>query len=571
MAYAFYLLGSAGISTSSRYDLVQLEEGWTVSRGEERHTPPQLSRASIGIMNKGDTVTLQTTLPTKGVVPACIEFRSILSTVDVYVDGDQVYSYGHDLAKQNKMLPKYIHFVPVPDDYQGKKIEIVMVAQEDNAFSGISPILFGNYYDISRNLIQNNRIALVIGIFLATFGFILFVQSPFLIFSKRKDFSICLEGLLSIFMGVYILCYNDIMWYLSDRPEFCTFIEYFSLFCLPATILGFITSANQVSAKKLVTAFSILDIAFPIITALLHLLDVVHICHFVQHLHIIVLFEGVTVITALVIHFIRNAKADDDFVSKNYSTYMLILGLILFMGCSVVDIIKFNVMKFGEIGEATARINFMTVGAFIFIICLILNYFFHSIEYIREVSVQQRLEGLAYTDSLTGLANRAKCELSLANLKDDYTIVSIDLDYLKYTNDNYGHAEGDKLLSGFANILSESFSDAQVVGRMGGDEFIAILPYIDEERCQQNIRTLQELMGQKSSSDGPVRYSASYGYAPSNDQKLGPNPTAQNVYLLADARMYSMKKKHHNQSLGRLYDDLLSIMTDKSKGGKINE
>ncbi len=571
MAYAFYLLGSAGISTSSRYDLVQLEEGWTVSRGEEHHIPPQLSKTSIGIMNKGDTVTLQTTLPTKGVVPACIEFRSILSTVDVYVDGEHIYSYGHDLAEQNKMLPKYIHFVPVPDDYQGKKIEIVMVAQDDNAFSGVSSMLFGNYNDISRYLIQNNRIALVIGIFLSTFGFILVVQSPFLIFSKRKDFSICLEGLLSIFMGVYILCYNDITWYLSDRPEFCTFIEYFSLFCLPAAILGFIYAAHQVSSKKLVKVFFLIDIAFPIITALLHITGLVHICHFVQHFHILVLFEGVTVITALIIHFIRNTKADDSFVQKNSSTYMLILGLILFMGCSVVDIIKFNIMKFGAIGEATARINFMTVGAFIFIICLILNYFFHSFEYIREVSVQQRLEGLAYSDSLTGLANRAKCELSLANLKDDYTIVSIDLDYLKYTNDNYGHSEGDKLLNGFARILQESFADASIVGRMGGDEFIAILPYIDEEKCQKNITALQELMNKKNSSEGPVRYSASYGYAPSNDPKLGPNPTAQNVYLLADARMYSMKKKHHNQSLGRLYDDLLSIMADKSKGEKKDE
>ena len=68
-----------------------------------------------------------------------------------------------------------------------------------------------------------------------------------------------------------------------------------------------------------------------------------------------------------------------------------------------------------------------------------------------------------------------------------------------------------------------------------------------------------------------MRYSASYGYATSKDEKVQPGPTAQNVYLLADARMYSMKKKHHNQSLGRLYDDLLKAMGKKSEGGDSDE
>ena len=571
MSYAIYILGSAAISTTSRYDLVQLEDGWTISRGNEIMTSDSLSTSSIGVMNKGDSVVISTYMPEKGIVPACIEFRSFLSTVHIYLDGELIYSFGDEEASLGKMLPKNVHFVPLPDDYHGKKIQIVMMAYEDNAFSGISPILFGNYNDIARHLVESNRIALVIGIFLTTFGFILVTLSPFLIFSKRTDFSISFEGLISIFMGIYILCYNDIMWYLSDRIEFSTFLEYFSLFALPAAILGFIMTGNQVSAKKLVVAYFVINTAFSVSTTVLHLTNLVHICHFVQYLHLLVLVEGITVIASLIIYFIKRAKSEEGFVQQNYSTYMLVLGLILFMGCSVIDIIKFNVLKFGSVGEATANINFMTVGAFIFIICLILNYFFHNIEYIREVSVQQRLEGLAYTDSLTGLANRAKCELTLANLKDEYTIVSIDLDYLKYTNDNYGHAEGDKLLSSFAEILGNSFTDAQIIGRMGGDEFVAILPYIDEERCKRDLDCLEDLMNYKNSSEGPIRYSASYGYASSKDEKLKGNNSPQQVYLLADARMYTMKKHHHNQSLGRLYDDLLKVMNEKSEGGEADE
>ena len=179
------------------------------------------------------------------------------------------------------------------------------------------------------------------------------------------------------------------------------------------------------------------------------------------------------------------------------------------------------------------------------------------------------MEGIAYTDALTGIANRARCELTLAKLDGDYTIISLDLDYLKYTNDNYGHAEGDHLLKGFAGILKESFTEALLIGRMGGDEFIVVLPYIDEERCERAIKCMVDLMCYRTSKEEHIRYSASWGYATNKELAFKAGATAQDVYLLADTKMYSMKKQHHNQSLGRLYDDLLK--TCSQKGGSSNE
>ena len=187
----------------------------------------------------------------------------------------------------------------------------------------------------------------------------------------------------------------------------------------------------------------------------------------------------------------------------------------------------------------------------------------------NESTIKVKLEGLAYTDALTNISNRSKCELALAELSGEYTIVSIDLDYLKYTNDNYGHSEGDKLLKGFAGILTNSFTDASLLGRMGGDEFIVIVPYIDEARLERDFTCMNDLMNFRNGVDAPLKYSASYGYAYSNDPQLGDNASAQKVYLLADARMYKMKNTHHKQSLGRLYDDLISHGI--SKGGSENE
>jgi len=93
----------------------------------------------------------------------------------------------------------------------------------------------------------------------------------------------------------------------------------------------------------------------------------------------------------------------------------------------------------------------------------------------------ERLRGLSLTDELTGLNNRRGFMiLATALLKfakrasHPLCLLYIDLDCLKPINDTYGHATGDMALTHFANILTETFRDSDVIGRMGGDEFVVL-------------------------------------------------------------------------------------------------
>ena len=85
----------------------------------------------------------------------------------------------------------------------------------------------------------------------------------------------------------------------------------------------------------------------------------------------------------------------------------------------------------------------------------------------------------AYTDEMTELHNRRYCteymEKINENREENYTIICFDLNNLKETNDNYGHTRGDLLIQSAAQVIKDTFSKKGVVGRMGGDEFIAIL------------------------------------------------------------------------------------------------
>ena len=558
LSFSLLLLGSKKFNAPQRFDLIQLDSGWTISRGNNTWELDSVDESNVGIVNNGDTLTLSNTLPDIELLQPTLYFRTVLSDVKVSVDGELVYTFGDEYLTLEHMLPKMENFVPLPPDYQGKKVTVEITAHEDRAFSGLYPLYFGNYNDIKNDLIQSNRFPLVVGIYLCHLGFMLLILAPFLAFSKNHDFSIFFSAVTSIMIGIYILCYNDVFWYISDNPSFYTFIEYFSLFSIPAAILGFVLTAGQAPFLKLGILLFQLSAGFVMITSLLHLSNRMHICNFVSMFHIFSLAEGIFVIFSLIKIAIEESRTKNDLRGKTSSTIILIVGLIIFTLCALIDIVKFNIMKFSDQGEVHAQINFTTLGALVFIMSLLLDYFYHCIEYISVSTVKAELEGLAYTDTLTNLSNRARCEQYLVDLTGDFTIISLDLDYLKYTNDNFGHDQGDRLLSGFSEILTDCFTDASLLGRMGGDEFIVVLPFVAEERIVRDLNCLIDQLAYRNSQESKLRFSASWGYASSNDKELGGNHSAQNVYLLADKRMYTMKNQHHKESLGRLYDDLLN-------------
>ena len=363
LSFTIYFLGSDSFISPQQSHLVQLEDGWTISRAYNIYHPEVLSNADIGMASKGDIITITKTLDDYDIDPPTIHFRSILSTIEVYLDNELIYSFGQDYYKAGKMLPKMEHFVNLPSDYPGKKLTIIFTATERNSFSGMSPITLGIMEDITRNMVQSGRLSLSIAVFLVMFGFMILVLSPLLLYKGNHDLSIAFSGVISVLLGLYILCFNDLFWTFSDYPSFYTFLEYISLFLLPASILLFLTFAGQIRGKTISLVLGIVNYGFAFSTAILHLTNLVHICNFVSTLHIISLIEGFYIIISLVTQVYENRIHPDEFYTKNMSTNMLLLGLFLFLGCAITDIIKFNIHKYMSAGEVNANINFMTVGA----------------------------------------------------------------------------------------------------------------------------------------------------------------------------------------------------------------
>jgi diguanylate cyclase (GGDEF)-like protein len=102
--------------------------------------------------------------------------------------------------------------------------------------------------------------------------------------------------------------------------------------------------------------------------------------------------------------------------------------------------------------------------------------------------MRMNLEQLANFDPLTGIHNRrsftARCEQELQKTSrtgDLFSLIMFDIDHFKKINDRYGHRAGDTVLCAVVEKLRNSVRNIDIVGRWGGEEFVALLPKADAE------------------------------------------------------------------------------------------
>ena len=170
------------------------------------------------------------------------------------------------------------------------------------------------------------------------------------------------------------------------------------------------------------------------------------------------------------------------------------------------------------------------------------------------VTVRQQLRELRHqtrTDSLTGISNRPHLEGRLRALPAEYEgrggagVVFVDIDHFKQLNDAHGHDAGDRVLRMVAATLKNSLRETDVIGRWGGEEFLAILYDVTSieglEKSCEKLRTLVEL-SRLDLADQSLAVTISLG-----GTLLRPDDTPESIVHRADELMYRSKRRGRNQ------------------------
>jgi diguanylate cyclase (GGDEF)-like protein len=177
-----------------------------------------------------------------------------------------------------------------------------------------------------------------------------------------------------------------------------------------------------------------------------------------------------------------------------------------------------------------------------------LGFFLLTVLSLRLGKTLERERALARSDYVTGVVN-ARFFRDLAQREIDrsarylhpFTIAYIDVDNFKAINDAFGHATGDKVLSAVADSMQQHLRKTDVVARVGGDEFVILLPEIGTEAAQAVISKMrQRLSEEMQDKSWPVTFSIgvlTFTAVP---------VSADEMLTMADKMMYTVKNSGKN-------------------------
>lgn len=160
---------------------------------------------------------------------------------------------------------------------------------------------------------------------------------------------------------------------------------------------------------------------------------------------------------------------------------------------------------------------------------------------------REQMHRSAFNDGLTNLPNRALLWELLAqeivdaqNARQVFTLLFLDLDRFKQVNDTYGHLVGDKLLIAVAQRILATIRRTDVLGRLGGDEFIAVIPQLTGERVSRLIENIVRVVSQPFEIDGQsVHVGVSIGFSCFPED----GSSVEELVNAADKAMYGEKQR----------------------------
>ncbi|RGZ01771.1 GGDEF domain-containing protein [Clostridium sp. AM58-1XD] len=166
-----------------------------------------------------------------------------------------------------------------------------------------------------------------------------------------------------------------------------------------------------------------------------------------------------------------------------------------------------------------------------------------------EKKEARQLTSKAYFDPSTGIRNRlffSEYMETLLREKADLVLCYLDMDGLKYVNDQFGHNEGDNYIASFVSAIKNTLCVTDLFARIGGDEFCVIIQNGEKEAVEQRFADALECFVRENVK----KYPASFSYGVVEIKGKTNSLTVEEIIKLADARMYECKRRNKKKYYG---------------------
>lgn len=476
-----------------------------------------------------------------------INFFFYNSVVKAYYKDQLLATYGENLKRH--MIGKLLVSILVPPEAFGEEIRVEIFPKMhfmENNFD--APVLINDRDAMFFTIIgQETSYALFVMTLIATFlGMVIFLFfSPRHIYAREGFWLMAMIFALTL----WHLGNSGMLYKLSDDADLSAVGEYIGMYLLlPSAPIYASYETERPRVKKYLRIVGSISSAIFVLTLVLYLLPTgytyVWNLRWAQALQLVILLSCVLSL----IFPGRATKNSSDRILEKGLVVVALLGVLeqlrLILSASVND-------RWPSFMQTFVKIRFSKVLIIVMVFIFITSYSFKLILILQKNLEDEHLRVLAFSDSLTLLGNRQylqrKIDLLDHQKAEDYGVIFMDINDLKFTNDHYGHDSGDKLIRMVASAIKDAVDPVGgFCGRNGGDEFIAVVSpeeYIFSvaEKIQENLEALKE----KERVKFPV--SLSLGVATHSELSAEAHlqrkdyVTADYVIRKADYRMYQHK------------------------------
>ncbi|MBE5834122.1 MAG: GGDEF domain-containing protein [Butyrivibrio sp.] len=485
--------------------------------------------------------TMSNTLPTVYGDQLLI-LRAYYQDYEVYINNDLILeSRSNRLFGVSTDVGKKEIWIPLQSEYTGQKISIKLNLQESIYGSEMTECIISTRSAYAITQLKKNIPSAILFVVFTVTGILEVIISLFFIL-KRTHLIRKLSFEALFYAGVFSIV--SAQWIIQEtRVPFIVFgyTTGFSILTVIAFLLMPLMFFEIARALFMrigpidnlidgIMALTIIISCFMCITGVIDWGSIVYIAHLLD----------VVVMIMVGIYSYKSLKDEQKLTSKTAIAFANIF-FILIAGLALVQYVN-NVN--------TSYILLIIIDLLIYVMVQVGLIYRRIGLNVQEEKEFARAKIYAFTDELTGLGNRRHFynvmeDFEKHKLPNDLTIIAIDVNRLKFYNDNYGHDAGDELLIGTSQCLQKAFSSnsTSTISRMGGDEFSVLLLASENDlnkRLNHFNSALQKWKGKYV--DG---ISVSIGHAcVRNDGDM----PLEELSKIADNRMYEDKAKYYKES-----------------------
>lgn len=512
---------------NTKMDTVNFSSGWTISAdgttlSVDSSLPYELDQIPV------TDIELHNKIPSYPFDAAVLETTIFQKDIRVYIDGILVMERVFERQSYNQKTPGSGRiFIPLPANSQGKEIMIQLHKVVTEDMSSIFKISIMDGIMTDRGIISLSSSAFLATALMFFIGVCLLITCLAYFPAGIRIYPMAAMAMFVLSGSLWVMCNSKMIQYFTSNWVLIHNLEYISFFTTPLWLWLFL-SYNWDSYKKLCNRAVNLFLAFISITFTAKVLGIYDFYMFLKIFHLLAVMN-IGVILVLGFKDIRNQ-------TPALKIFFLGLGGLCFT--SVLDLIRYYTMISSE------AMAFFYISGIIFMgICLFLTSILMSKDKFMRTIEDNIYKELAFTDILTGLNSRTKWEEDINriehHLSSHQNIVTamIDVNDLKKVNDQFGHHEGDLLLTAISDILEIHFHEIGNCYRLGGDEFCVI---VLNHPLLEVADTLSHIADDLKNTDSSYPLSFAWGCA-EYDARI--HFDLSDVLKEADNKMYEMKRK----------------------------